>query len=136
MNEQLILDTLALILLLIGGVMSLAAGVGLLRFRDTLSRLHAATKPQILGVACILAAICLENLNWPTVCLAVLIVAFQFMTQPLTAHMIGRAAYRGSHVEQESLLVDELAQDLPGSNSDDDYAPSDPTSSTRSGLPS
>ena len=45
-----ILDALAVILVMLAAVMSLAAAVGLLRFPDTLQRLHAGAKPQVLGV--------------------------------------------------------------------------------------
>ena len=30
--------------------MSLLAGIAVLRFPDTMSRIHAATKPQVLGI--------------------------------------------------------------------------------------
>jgi len=45
-----IIDTFAHILILIGSVISLTAAIGVVRFRDTLSRMHPATKPQV--VAC------------------------------------------------------------------------------------
>ncbi|HEX5200436.1 MAG TPA: monovalent cation/H(+) antiporter subunit G, partial [Actinoplanes sp.] len=43
-------DILAGACLVSGALLSLAAGVGLLRFPDLLSRMHAATKPQVLGL--------------------------------------------------------------------------------------
>jgi multicomponent Na+:H+ antiporter subunit G len=44
-----ILTLLAGICLLLGAFLCFAAGVGLLRFPDVPTRLHAATKPQILA---------------------------------------------------------------------------------------
>ena len=37
-----------------GALLGLAAGIGVLRFPDALSRMHAATKPQVLGVLLLL----------------------------------------------------------------------------------
>jgi len=95
--------------LLIGALLSLAAGIGLLRFPDALSRMHAATKPQIAGLAFILLAIALEQRNWATVSTLFLVMLFQMLTAPVAAHMIGRAAYRTRHLRRELLLTDELA---------------------------
>ena len=56
-----ILDLIAAVLLLLGGLLSLAAGVGLVRFPDALSRLHAATKPQVLGLVFVVAALAIAS---------------------------------------------------------------------------
>ena len=47
---DLILDLAAGVCLVLASLLSLGAAVGLLRFPDSLSRLHAGTKPQILGL--------------------------------------------------------------------------------------
>ena len=56
MTVQTVADVLAGACLISGALLSLAAGVGLLRFPDLLSRMHAATKPQVLGLFLLLAA--------------------------------------------------------------------------------
>jgi multicomponent Na+:H+ antiporter subunit G len=61
-----VLDLLAAVCVLLGAFLSLLAGVGLLRFPDALSRLHAATKPQILGLLFVLTGIALEAHSWST----------------------------------------------------------------------
>ncbi|KQM59462.1 monovalent cation/H(+) antiporter subunit G [Agreia sp. Leaf210] len=99
----------ASVCLLIGALLSLAAGVGLLRFPDALSRMHAATKPQIAGLAFILLAVGLDQRNWATVSTLFLVMLFQMLTAPVAAHMIGRAVYRTRHLRRELLLTDELA---------------------------
>ncbi len=45
-----VLDVVALGCLLAGAFLCLTAGLGLVRFPDVLSRMHAGTKPQVLGV--------------------------------------------------------------------------------------
>ena len=52
-----VIDVAILVLILLGAVLCLSAAVGLLRFRDVPSRLHAATKPQVLGLILILSLI-------------------------------------------------------------------------------
>ena len=41
--------------MLSGSVLALTAAIGVVRFPDTLSRMHAATKPQVLGLLLVLA---------------------------------------------------------------------------------
>lgn len=107
MNE--ILDTIALVLVLIGGMLCLTAAIGLIRFHDVPTRLHAATKPQVLGLILICIAVALALRSWPVVAFLVPVVVIQLATAPLSAHMVGRQAYRNGTIDERSLYVDELA---------------------------
>ncbi len=102
------IDVLSIIFILVGALMSLAATVGLLRFPDLMSRMHAATKPQVLGLLLLLVAVGLQQRDWAV--LPVLLVAwiFQLLTVPVSAHMVGRAGYRTKHLRKELLSTDEL----------------------------
>ena len=111
-----ILDLLAGVCLVLGGFLSLAAGVGLLRFPDALSRLHAATKPQILGLIFVLAAIALESRNGSTLLVLAPILLFQMLTAPISAHMVGRAGYRTGNFRADITPVDELAEAVDKAN--------------------
>jgi multicomponent Na+:H+ antiporter subunit G len=110
MDWQLIRDIVVAVLLLVGCLMSLAAAVGLLRFGDVLSRMHAAAKPQVLGLGCLLAAVAVHQGRWSWLPVLVLIFVLQALTAPVSAHMVGRAAYRSKHLDAGSLVVDELAE--------------------------
>ncbi|TFC96241.1 MULTISPECIES: monovalent cation/H(+) antiporter subunit G [Cryobacterium] len=101
-------DVISAVLVLAGAVMCFAAGVGVIRFPDVLSRLHAATKPQIFGLMAITADVALNNFTVGTVTLAIAIVVFQALTAPVAAHMVGRAAYDTRHVRVDVLIIDEL----------------------------
>jgi multicomponent Na+:H+ antiporter subunit G len=118
MNWDIFWDTAALVLILIGALLCLVAAIGLLRFRDVPTRLHAATKPQVLGLVLIALAVGISVRSWPAVGMLVAIVLMQFATAPLSAHIIGRQAYRNRTLDQDSLLVDELA-DAQSSDNDD-----------------
>ena len=104
------LDLLAAICLLLGAFLTLAAGVGLLRFPDALSRLHAATKPQILGLLFVVTAVALDARSFTTLLALVPVLLFQIFTAPISAHMVGRAGYRTRNFRPETLVVDELEQ--------------------------
>lgn len=117
MTPESVLDTVALVLVLIGAVLCLTATIGLLRWRDVPTRLHAATKPQVLGVLLIVVAVALALRTWEVVAFGIPVVLIQFATAPLAAHMVGRAAYRNRTTDEENLYVDELHHrtEQPGS---------------------
>lgn len=117
MTIEAVLDTVALVLVLIGAVLCLTATIGLLRWRDVPTRLHAATKPQVLGVLLIVIAVELSLRSWEALAFGIPIVLVQFATAPLAAHMVGRAAYRNRTTDEANLYVDELRHrtEQPGS---------------------
>lgn len=102
------LDLLAAACLVVGSLMSLAAGIGMLRFPDLLSRMHAATKPQVLGLLLLLAAVGLQLRSWVVLPVLLLAWMFQLLTAPVSAHMVGRAGYRTKHLKREILVLDDL----------------------------
>ncbi|MFL4475697.1 monovalent cation/H(+) antiporter subunit G [Paeniglutamicibacter sp. MACA_103] len=104
-----IIDIVAGTFMIVGSLMSLAAGIGMLRFPDLLSRLHAATKPQVLGLFLLLAALGLELRSWAVLPVLALAWLLQLLTAPVSAHMVGRAGYRTRHLKRETLVADELA---------------------------
>jgi multicomponent Na+:H+ antiporter subunit G len=108
--SDIVRDIATAVLVLAGAVMCFAAGVGLIRFPDVLSRLHAATKPQIFGLMVICADVALNNFSLGTLTLVVAIVAFQALTAPMAAHLVARAAYDTHHLRTDILVVDELAR--------------------------
>jgi multicomponent Na+:H+ antiporter subunit G len=105
-----VLDTLAAICMLLGALPAVSGALGIVRFPDVLSKTHAATKHQVLGLILMLTAVGLRVPSWGTVSTLLLIAAFQVLTLPVAAHMIGRAAYRTKHVKRERLYRDELAE--------------------------
>jgi monovalent cation/proton antiporter, MnhG/PhaG subunit len=106
------LDIAAGVFVVLGAALSLVAGVGVLRFPDALSRLHAGTKPQVLGLICVVVAVALSARSWAALFLLLPVVLFQLLTQPVAAHMIGRAGYRTKNLRTDLLVVDELADDV------------------------
>ena len=86
-------QVISLFLLLVGSTFMLIAAIGVLRMPDLFMRMHSSTKSATLGVGCLMlgAAIHFSDLATTTRVLAV--VVFLFLTAPVAAHVIGRAAY-------------------------------------------
>jgi multicomponent Na+:H+ antiporter subunit G len=101
-------DVVAIACLLAGAFLCLTAGLGLVRFPDVLTRMHAGTKPQVLGVLLIMVGAAIRLNGWSATWMLLLVAAFQLLTAPVSAHMISRVAYRRRHVRRDLLLVDEL----------------------------
>lgn len=133
-----VLDGIAAVLIVLAAFLTLAAAVGLVRFPDALARLHAATKPQILGLIFIVIAIALSVRSWQVLLLLIPVVVFQLLTSPISAHMVGRAGYRTGDFDPDILTADELApdvaaagrSDLPGGALDDRPGQTPPQSGT------
>ncbi|GAA2532719.1 monovalent cation/H(+) antiporter subunit G [Pilimelia columellifera] len=118
MRLDVVADVLAATCLISGALLSVAAGVGLLRFPDLLSRMHAATKPQILGLLLILTGTALRLRTTVDITTLVLVGAFQLATAPVAAHMVGRAVYRSGQIRQDLLVLDDLAAHREPSDND------------------
>lgn len=103
-----IADTVGLVCLLAGAALSLSAAMGLLRFPDLLSRMHAATKPQVLGLLLTLLGVGLQLRNGLDSTSLLLVGLMQMLTQPVAAHMVARAAYRTGQAEERRLVIDEI----------------------------
>lgn len=83
------------ILLLIGGFFGFVAALGVLRFPDFYSRIHAATKASTFGIGFsgIAAALALGSASaWVKMIAA---IAFLFVTLPVAAHLLGRSVRKG-----------------------------------------
>ncbi|MCZ2818807.1 monovalent cation/H(+) antiporter subunit G [Modestobacter sp. VKM Ac-2977] len=101
-------DWIAAGLLLVGAFLCLTAGLGVLRFPDVLARMHAGTKPQVMGVLLIMIGGAIRLTGWSATWMLLLVAAFQLITAPVNAHMVSRIAYRRRHVRRDLLVVDEL----------------------------
>ena len=87
-------DALSLFLLLGGALLCLTSAIGLLRLPDVYSRMHAASKPQALGVLLMLVGLGLRLRSGGDIAMLVLVALFQMLTIPVSAHLLARAQYR------------------------------------------
>lgn len=96
-----VVDFVALLLLFLASVLCLVAAVGLVRFPDLLSRMHAVTKPQVLGTLLALLGMGLALRDVSVGGVLVLVGLFQLVTVPITSHMMSRAALRAGQIDLE-----------------------------------
>lgn len=101
-------DWLTILFMIAGGGFAVLAAAGIVRLPDLYTRMQAATKASSLGVACIMVAAALHFGDLGVTTRSALVIAFLWLTAPVAAHMIGRAAYQ-LHVPQwEGTVIDEL----------------------------
>jgi multicomponent Na+:H+ antiporter subunit G len=101
-------DIITIVLLGVGTLFTLLAAIGILRMPDVFMRMQVATKAATLGVACVAMAAAVHFGDLATTARSVLIVLFLFLTTPVAAHTIGRAAYVAGARLWEGTIVDEL----------------------------
>ena len=85
---------LVAILLVVGAFFALVGSLGLVRLGDFYSRLHGPTKATTLGVGSMLAASAIHftvATGAPSVH-EVLVLLFLFLTAPVSAHLVAKAA--------------------------------------------
>ena len=105
-----ILTAAILLLLALGTFLMFLAGLGILRMPDVFTRMHASTKGASLGVACLMIAASLHFQDLGVTTKAILTIAFVFLTAPVGAHVLGRAAYRRGVPLWENSVIDEAKE--------------------------
>lgn len=82
----------------LGTVFAVLSMIGLWRFPDVYTRMHAVTKLTTLGLLCCIGGVFLDTLAAGQPAWALwLINAFVMMTTPISGHRLGKAAWR-THV--------------------------------------
>ena len=105
-----ILDVLAGVLVLSGSILALTAAIGVVRFPDTLSRMHSATKPQVLGLLLVLAGAAIRVRGHADVGMLILAGLFTLITAPVVANRVGQLAYREQSYRDDLLAKDEIEE--------------------------
>lgn len=89
MNE--VGDIATALCLLIGSGFVLVGAIGLVRFNDSMTRLHAPTKVGTVGIGMLLLASILHSVTLGQTSIhETLIMAFLFVTAPISAHFVAK----------------------------------------------
>jgi multicomponent Na+:H+ antiporter subunit G len=88
---EMALDVLSALLLLAGSVLTLIAAIGLFRMPDAYARIHVATKPATLGIACTLSGAVLQMPGASEITKLLLALGLQLWTVPAASHLLARA---------------------------------------------
>lgn len=106
------MEILTSLVMLLGGLTVLLAGVGMLRLPDIFTRMQAATKAGTVGSSLLMLAVALHFAELEVVAGALLVIFFLVLTAPVAAHMIARIAYLSGVPLWTGTVRDELAEDL------------------------
>ena len=120
-NLAFITDVLSLIFIVAGALQVFFASVGMNRFRSTLARVHAVTKPQTVGLIMVIIGVIFRLIGDEhfdvgqrgDVGMLLLLVLFALITNPVTAQRLGRVSRReGLYGEEEDIAINEHPGDL------------------------
>lgn len=104
------IDTIGSVLILVGAALGALAGIGQLKFSDLFVRMHVATKPPTLGLMLVAIGAGMRIDGQGAMAGLLLTVALQFLTAPVAAHLIGRAAHRKGEWDRHDVVMDDLAE--------------------------
>lgn len=82
------------ILLLAGALLTLVAAIGLFRLPDLFTRMHAASKAGTAGSGFLLLGVAMQSGELEVWIKCLLTVGFFFLTAPVAAHLLAKAAVR------------------------------------------
>ncbi len=89
-----LIDYLTAALLLAGAIFFFAGTVGLLRFPDVYTRLHALTKADNVGLGLMVVALAIQAESWTAVGKLLLIWLLVMLAGASVAHLVARGALR------------------------------------------
>ncbi|NRQ14015.1 monovalent cation/H(+) antiporter subunit G [Ensifer sesbaniae] len=97
-------------LLIVGAVFSLLAAIGILRFPDLYTRMHAASKAGTIGSGLLLLAAGVHSLDAAILIRALAGFFFFVLTAPISAHLLAKAAHQAGYKLTKLSVVDQLPQ--------------------------
>ena len=83
----------ASIFMITGATLTMIGGIGVIRFRDLMSRVHAAAKAPTLGLMLVAVGAAIEIGTFDAAVALVLVVVLQLLTSPVATHVLARASY-------------------------------------------
>jgi len=105
---SLIQEIVSTVLMLIGTLLLLLAGIGIVRMPDIFLRMSAASKASSLGAGCVLLSVAVSAADIAVTVRAIAGILFLLLTAPVASHMIGRAAYMIGAPLWKGTVIDEL----------------------------
>lgn len=97
-------------LLIVGAIFSLLAAIGILRFPDLYTRMHAASKAGTIGSGLLLLAAGVHSLDAAILIRALAGFFFFVLTAPISAHLLAKAAHQAGYKLTKLSVVDQLPQ--------------------------
>ncbi|MGB0112777.1 MAG: monovalent cation/H(+) antiporter subunit G [Ilumatobacteraceae bacterium] len=92
-----------------GCALTAIGGIGVVKFRDVYSRMHAAAKAPTLGLVLVAIGAAIEIDTTLAYTTLLLVVIMQLLSSPVGAHALSRASRRQIEIELDG--VDDLTRD-------------------------
>jgi len=92
MDLQIVFDALSWLFIAIGAFFALTGALGIIRFPDVFSRMHAASVVDTTGIGFLFVGLMFQADDWIVVVKLGLILLFVFFTSPTTTFALARAA--------------------------------------------
>ncbi len=103
------MNALGEVLMILGSCFALLAAVGIHRFPDVYSRMHAAAKSPTLGLVLVAIGAGIRIWTLAAATTLVLVVVLQLLTAPVATNVTARAVHLRTRVPLDG--ADELARD-------------------------
>jgi multicomponent Na+:H+ antiporter subunit G len=111
LNVKYQIELFAVILMLIGTIFSFLSAIGLIRLPDVYTRSHSLSKGSTMGVLFILVGTFVFFIMEGYFSIRLFLgIFFVFLTAPVAAHVIIRAAYRSKVALAKESVQDDLKE--------------------------
>ncbi|MGB3412145.1 MAG: monovalent cation/H(+) antiporter subunit G [Microthrixaceae bacterium] len=104
-----VVNIISATLMVIAALFVLLAGIGLHRFDDVFSRIHAATKAVTFGVLVVAIGASFQLENSVDVVKLILAAILQLISAPVGSHILARATYHAGTELSPLTRIDQLA---------------------------
>ncbi|NBN62925.1 Na+/H+ antiporter subunit G [Microvirga tunisiensis] len=107
-----VIDIIIGLMLVVGAIFALLAAIGVLRFPDVYTRMHAASKAGTVGSSLMLLALAFDAGQLDVITRAVAGVLFFLLTAPISAHLLAKAAFTAGYPPCAAMNQEGLRQML------------------------
>lgn len=106
-----ILQYLAAILVVSGAIFALLSALGIVRFPDLYTRMHAASKAGVVGAGLIMLAIAVVSRDGSVILRVLMGIGFLLLTTPVSAHLLAKVAYFSGYRPSDTTVLDDLRRE-------------------------
>jgi len=103
-----IIEIIGAVVTLIGSVFILLGSIGLVRMPDFYNRIQTGTKASTLGTMLSVLGIGIIHLDW--IGKIIILIVFVLITNPISSHIIARAAHTIKVKQSSRTIVDKLEE--------------------------
>jgi multicomponent Na+:H+ antiporter subunit G len=105
---ELALSIVTAVLVLAGATFALVASIGLNRFPDVYSRMHAASKAGTVGSGLLLIAVGVHSADLAVLARALAGFFFFVLTAPVSAHLLAMASLKAGYRMSDKTVSNEM----------------------------